>query len=68
MKSGLSVSDFAGYGISIGSIVGAVIGVILDKPGTGLIFGMISGIALGFIIGRTVLMRVTIKQRRTNPQ
>lgn len=66
MKSEYSVADFAGYGISIGSIVGAVAGVIFDNPATGLISGMILGLAIGFLIGRKLIMKTPVEPKKIN--
>jgi uncharacterized protein YqgC (DUF456 family) len=51
-KSKYTLGDFIGYGISIGSIIGTVVGVFLENPGGGWIIGMISGSLAGLIVGR----------------
>ena len=68
MKSRYSLSDYAGYGVSIGSIIGAIGGVILGNPGAGLILGILLGTAVGFLIGRKLLMKDTIKQEEIKHQ
>ena len=47
-----TMGDFIGYGVSIGSIMGTIIGVLLENPGTGFVVGMITGFLFGFFLGR----------------
>ena len=51
-KSEITLGDFIGYGVSIGSIIGTILGVLLENPGIGWIVGMISGSLFGLFIGR----------------
>ena len=50
-KSKFTLGDFIGYGVSIGSIIGAIAGVFLKNPGGGWILGMIIGSLTGLIFG-----------------
>ena len=47
-----TLGDFVGYGVSIGSIIGTIVGVLLENPGAGWVVGMISGSLMGLFVGR----------------
>jgi uncharacterized membrane protein len=55
-KSKYTLADFIGYGVSIGSIIGTIVGIFLESPGSGWVIGMISGSLAGLILGRKKLI------------
>ena len=56
-KSKFTLGDFIGYDVSIGSILGPIVGVFIENPGGGWAIGMICGSLAGLIVGRKKVYR-----------
>jgi len=66
MESKMSLGDCLGWGIGLGSIGGAIVGILLENPGAGWLLGMISGAAMGIIFSRIKMISLPINNQNKN--
>ena len=66
MESKMSLGVCLGWGIGLGSIGGAIVGILLENPGAGWLLGMISGAAMGIIFSRIKIISLPINNQNKN--
>jgi len=66
MDSKISLGDCLGWGIGVGSIFGTIIGIVLENPGGGWLFGIIVGAALGLIFNRIQTVNLPVNSQNKN--
>jgi uncharacterized membrane protein len=66
MKSKMSLGDYLGCGIGVGSIFGTIIGILLENPSAGWLLGVISGAVIGLIFNRIQTVSLPINHQNKN--
>ncbi|MCZ6701957.1 MAG: hypothetical protein O6940_02825 [Ignavibacteria bacterium] len=66
MESKMYLGDCLGWGIGLGSIVGTIIGILLENPGAGWLLGMISGAAVGLLLSRIKTISLPANHQNKN--